>query len=242
MRQGPTQHRPAPSWTRPITDRLSPAIKALVIGEGLIFLFFIMVPGWRGFLLEHVAMGAGFLGGELWQPISALALHVDPLSFIFCMLGVWFVGAAVERMTGTRRLVELLVIPGVLANVVTVLVAATVGQPIRAQGGLGDGLIALFVAMGRLYRGMPLSLLGGLTLEARRASAVLVGFSLVVTLAQGGFAESVGILVAAGVGYLLGGSGTLVGWFDRWRLHRVRRRLGVLEGGRPRDGKPRYMN
>ena len=241
MRQGPSQHRPAPAWTRPITERLSPLIKTVVIAEALVFVFYVMVKAWRPFLLDHVAMGSGFLAGEIWQPVTALLLHTDVLNFVFSMLGLWFVGAAVERLIGPRRLVEILVIPGVLANLATALAGVAFNHPVMSAG-IGDGVLALFVVMGRQYDRAPVSLLGGLTLEARRAAAILVGFSLVVTLAQGGFAQAVGILVASGAGYLLGGSSSLLGAIDRWRLKRIRRRLGVIEGGRSRSDRPSYLN
>ena len=44
MRDLPPRRRaPAPAWTRPITERLTPTIKALVVVETLVYFFYVFV-------------------------------------------------------------------------------------------------------------------------------------------------------------------------------------------------------
>src|SRR5688572_3055936 len=121
-----------PSWMRPITERLSPVIKALVIAETLIFVFYVMVQGLKWFFVEHLALSAAALRGEVWQPVTALFVHLEGFSFFFSLIGLWFFGAAVERQLGTRRFLILFLGSGVAANVAMGLVATALqrGQTI----------------------------------------------------------------------------------------------------------------
>src|SRR4051812_39876084 len=117
-----------PSWMRPITERLSPVVKALVVLESVLFAFYVVVTPARVFFNEHLALGPGALKGELWQLATALVVHLDPISFFFNMIGLWFVGATVERSIGTRRFLTLFLVSGIAANVVMLLLAVAIGE------------------------------------------------------------------------------------------------------------------
>src|SRR5205809_494316 len=86
-----------PSWMRPITDRLSPVIKFLVISNALLFVYYLFARGSQDFIRLHLALSPRLLAGEIWQPVTSLFVHVDALNFCFNMLGLWFVGATIER-------------------------------------------------------------------------------------------------------------------------------------------------
>ena len=45
--------------------------------------------------------------GWVWQFLTYGFLHFEPLGFLFSMLGIYFIGSAVEAQTGPRRFVEL---------------------------------------------------------------------------------------------------------------------------------------
>ena len=54
MRDLPPRRRsPAPAWTRPITERLTPAVKALVLIQTVLFLFYVMVREMRPVFEAH---------------------------------------------------------------------------------------------------------------------------------------------------------------------------------------------
>jgi membrane associated rhomboid family serine protease len=236
-----------PSWMRPITERLSPVVKALVIINAALFFFYAMVKEAQVFFQEHLAIGPGVLRGELWQPVSSLFVHVDFLSFAFNLIGLWFVGATIERALGTRRFLTLFFGAGILSNVVMVAVAVLLGAP-QLFPGCGNAVLALFVAFGTIYDRQPARVLGGLVVQARVLAMILVGFAVLADLSRGAWAMLAGDLVAILMGYTLaGGRGESLkrGWTG-WRAKRVRRRYQILEGGRgANERKPRrtpYVN
>jgi rhomboid family protein len=227
---------------RPITDRLSPVIKFLVIANTLVFVFYLFAKNWREFMAQHLAISERILAGEIWQPVTALFVHVDPLSFFFNMLGLWWGGATVERHVGTRWFLVIYFLTGVVANLVIVGWSVWAGFWPPATG-CGSSVIALYVAIGTIYDRQPMRILGNLVLEARIFIAILMGFVVLMDLASGVRAYLVAHLAVMLMGYLMaGGRGE---WLKRrWgsaRAKRVRRRYQVIEGGR-RGTRPEDLN
>lgn len=235
------RRNPAPAWLRPITERLSPAIRNLVIIQALLFGLYIMASPLRPRLAAHLALGPLVASGELWQPVTSLFVHLDLWSFIFDLIGLWFVGATIERDLGRRRFLVMFFASGVLANVA---IAAFIGlfQWNVVYSGCGDSVLALFVGLGVIYGRTQVRVFGSLALQARVLSAIFVGLSVLSALMQGAWPALAGTLIAVSLGYFLSGGKT------RWILEFVshvwpRRRSGlqVLDGGRGKSGK-KYVN
>jgi membrane associated rhomboid family serine protease len=226
---------------RPITQRLSPAIRNLVVVEAVLFGLYIMAASLRAPITAHLALGPLVAAGEYWQPATALFVHLDLWSFIFDLIGLWFVGATIERALGQRRLLLILFGAGLAANVVMALVGAAL-QWTAIYAGCGDSVLALFVALGVLFGRTEVRVFGSMVLQARILTYVLVGMSLVSALLQRAWPSLAGTLVAVGVGYFLAGgkSGPILNFLTRWTRPR-RSILEVLEGGRGKRGK-KYMN
>jgi membrane associated rhomboid family serine protease len=223
---------------RPITERLSQAVKVLVIADAVLFFFAVLVEPARTFFKEHLALTPGTLTGEVWQPVTALFIHLDVLSFFLNMVGLWFVGASLERTMGTRKFLAIFFVPAVAANVVAVLVAALLHSP-QLYSGCGIAVMALFVAFGTLFDRAPARILGGLVLEARVLTAILVGFSLLADIVRATWPMLAADITAVIVAYVMcGGRGEdLRRLLGGMRAKRSRRRYTVLEGGRkgPKD-------
>jgi membrane associated rhomboid family serine protease len=243
MRDLPPRRRSGTSsgWTRPITDRLTPAIKILVIAQAVMFLFYVFVREIRPLFEAHLAVGPGFMHGELWQPLTALFVHFDVLGFIFNLIGLWFVGAFIERTNGTQRFLRLFFTAGILSFIAMGLVASFRGY------GRGDGcsyaVLALFVAFGRMYDRTPTQVLGGLTLQARHLAMILVGWSVIADLMRGDWPGLAASVVSTVVGFVLAGGG-LGELLSLLRAKRLRRRYRVLDGGQAPVArkKNRYWN
>jgi membrane associated rhomboid family serine protease len=220
---------------RPITERLTPAVKALVIAQTVVFCFYAVVREARPLIEAHLALGPGMLRGEVWQPVTALFVHLDWLGFIFDMIGLWFVGAFIERTNGTRRFLQLFFTAGILSFVTLGLVGSLKSY------GLGDGcsaaVLALFVAFGKMYGGAPAQILPGLVMRARYLTLLLVGFALVADLSRGNWAGIASTLVACAVGYAMAGGG-FSDLLALLRARRLRRRYRVLDGGQSRASTP----
>jgi membrane associated rhomboid family serine protease len=243
----PRSRRPErPSWTRPIAARLTPAIKALVITDALLFFLFVFSTVAAPWMKAHLAIHPDFIARrELWQPLTALFVHFNPLGFVFNVIGLWWGGAALEQAQGTRRFLALFLLSGVLSNIAFALVSRATGVPIPFEG-CSLAVLALFVAFGRIYGREQVRLFGALALQAWHASALLVGFALVMDLIQvpeAGWGGVAATLVATAVGYLMAAPGGLRELYDVWRVRRHRRRYRVIEGGAGRRGRPpKYWN
>lgn len=226
---------------RPLADRLSPVIRAFVIVDALLLAFYALVKPARSFVEQHLALGPSLLSGEIWQLATSLFVHVEPLGFFFNILGLWFVGAAVEREFGTRRFLALFLVPGVAANATMGFLQASLGRPDFFTG-CGQSVLALFVAFAVAYGRAPARILGSLVIEARTLSLIIVGFALLADIANGIWSALAGTLVAVGLGYLLaGGRGDgLRDLLHGLRARRARRRYQIIEGGR--SGRPPYLN
>jgi membrane associated rhomboid family serine protease len=224
---------------KPITDRLSPTITSLVIATVTVALFYIVVTPIRGFVASHLALNvAAFLGPEPWQIVTSLFVHLDPLSAFFNLLGIWFVGATIERELGRRRFLILFFVPALVANLVVAAGLALAVPGPQTFAGSGMAVLGLFVAFGKLYGRTPVRVFGGLVLEARTLAMILVGFAVFANLLAGpNLVGLLGDLVAIGLAFgLTGGRGT--GFDDLFRgMGKPKRHLGVMSGGqRPGNG------
>jgi membrane associated rhomboid family serine protease len=232
---------PAPAWMRPFTERLSPTIRNLVVALSVMFGLFIMASGLRAPISAHLALGPAVAWGELWQPATSLFVHLDLWSFVFDLIGLWFVGATIERALGRRRFLLLFFGSGLAANVTIALLALGLAQPGFAAG-CGDSVLALFVALGVLYGPSPVRVWGRLVLPANVLTGILVGMAVLAGLLQGAWASLGGTLVAVGLAYFLSGGKvrTIVEFLARLRRGR-RSVLRVFDGGRgKKNGK--YVN
>lgn len=235
----PRRRQPAPAWTRPITERLTPTVKALVIAITLGYVFFVLAKSWNEWMVAHLLLGPGLFRGELWQLVTSLWLNTRFVAWLFTVIGLWWVGAFVERARGTRFFIRLLLVSGLASNLAAALMtwvfAGAVG-PYRSDGA-SFALLAVFVAFARIYGARPAQLWGALSMRADYFTWILVGFSLLVSLANGDWPGVVASVVAIGVA--LAFTGGVRDLRDSWRQARMRSRYRVLEGGKR---KPTYFN
>ncbi len=71
---------------------------------------------------------AAFTHGHLWQALTYTFLNPDPIGLIFAALGLWFLGASLEAMWGTRRFVTFYFATSVLAALATAVVGIFFGS------------------------------------------------------------------------------------------------------------------
>lgn len=226
---------------RPLTERLSPTIRTLIVILAVMFGLAVMARGLREPIAAHLALGPGIWAGELWQPVTSLFVHTDLWGFFFNVLGLWFVGATVERMLGRRRFLVLFFVTGIVANLVVAGLIGLLGMPVRNEG-CGDSVLGLFVALGVIYGRTPVRVFGQLVLQARVLAWILVGIAVLSLALQRVWPLLGGTLVAQGLAYALAGGnlGPVGAFLDGLRGKRSSR-LEVLEGGRAKRKKP-YVN
>ena len=218
-----------------VTARMTPAIKVLVIANVAIYLLYVFVKEVRPLMLQHLAVGEN-MRHEPWQPITALFVHFDPLSVVFNLIGLWFVGAFIERTQGTRRFLTLFFGAGILANVAIGLVASVYGAR-SVYAGTSAAVLALFVAFGRIYGRAPTQVLGSLYLKANQLAMIFVGWALLADLLRRDLPGVAGTVVVTLVGYFMAAPGGLREAYDTFRARRHRQRYKVIDGGVPSRAK-----
>jgi membrane associated rhomboid family serine protease len=233
--------RPVPAWIRPLTERLSPTIRNLVIAEAVLFGLYVMVAPLREPILAHLALGPRLFAGEVWQLGTSLFVHVDPLGFLLGMVGLWFVGATIERTLGRRRFLLIFFGSGLVANLVLAGLMVAFATPLRNLG-CGDSVLALFVALGVAYGRTPVRVWGSLALPARVLAWILVAWSVLALVLQAQWPSLLSTLVAQGLAYVLaGGRLGAVGAFLAGLRGKPRGRFDVMDGGRSKRDK-KYVN
>jgi membrane associated rhomboid family serine protease len=235
---------------RRINDYLTPTVKALVIVDTAIFLFFVVVRQSRPFIAGHLALGPGFFAGELWQPITALFVHLDFFNFVFSMIGLWSVGSTIDRTQGRRRFLTVFLGSGVLANLVIAAFFWHRGAPPAVfHDGSMFSVVALFVANARIFgrqaaQFWPIPIF----LQARYVTLIIVVFLALSFVTQGRRDMLAALAVTVAFSYFAaaaGGFTELRTFFanarDAAKVRRHRRRFGVIEGG-DRPPKKKYVN
>jgi membrane associated rhomboid family serine protease len=232
-----------PPWLRPVAQRLSPTIRTLVVALAVPWLFYMLVRPARGLIDAYLALGPGVMRGWVWQIGTALLVDRNPLAFLN-LLGLWFVGAAIERTLGRRRFLAVFFIPGLAANIVIALLSAWWGWGAwTPTSGCGDAVLGLFVGLAVLYGPAQVRVIGALAMPARVLAALFVGLALVSSAAYGAWPVVFGTLTAASLAYVLcGGRGRDLGNFVSWVQHKIgRRRWRIMDGGK-RSERPGYFN
>jgi membrane associated rhomboid family serine protease len=227
---------------------LTPAVRALVIANGVGYLLTLVAPGlsiWLG-LVPALVVERWWL----WQPVSYMFLHGGLFHLLFNMLALWMFGVDLERRLGTRFFIRFYFVAGIGAAATTLLVSLLpfgFSESLYASVTVGasGAVYGLLVAFAMAYPHRPIYLYLLFPIPAR-VFVVIVGaisFLSSVSEPRGGVAHAthLGGLVV-GYLYLAGQRGRL--WSSvrsqwlRWRLARLRKRFNVHEGGRKGDGGP----
>ncbi len=227
-----------PPWMRPLAQRLSPTIRALVLAVAVPWVVYMLVQPLRALMDEYLVIGPGVMRGQIWQVFTSIFVDRNPLGFLN-LLGLWFVGAAIERTLGRRRFLLVFFVTGLAANVVYALLSAWWGRWLP-NSGCGDSVLGLFVGLAVLYGPAQVRIIGSLAMPARVLTALFVGLALLANLAYGAWPSFFATLTAVVTAYVLcGGRGNgLAKLLLGLQRKMARSRMRVMEGGkakRPRD-------
>jgi membrane associated rhomboid family serine protease len=221
--------------------RLSPAIRALLIAEAAIYAVYLLVRPLRPMMEAHLAVGPRLFVGEYWQLVTAIFLHLDPQSLFWNVVGIWWAGADVERAQGTRRMLTLFLVGGILTNLTYAVVERHTFGEGAIFGGASFAVLTLIAAWGRIYDRTPMSIFGAFSLQARHIAMALIVWSVVASLAGPvvNWASLGATAVAVVVGLVGATPRGFDGLWDALKLRRLRRRYRVIDGGRP---PKKYVN
>lgn len=193
-------------------------------------------PAW---VALHLAASAAqtFGNHELWQPFTALWIHLGGRSLILNALALWMFGAPLERWWGARRFLLFFVLTGVLG--LTLGVSVGLLQPQTVLSGSSGAAMAMMVAFAYLFPNHLVFFYGLLPLKAKLFALLLVLFVAVGSLLGQAWLEMATQLGGAAAAFLF-----LVRP-GRTRSQVVREpsrpRLQVIQGGK-REKEKRYLN
>jgi membrane associated rhomboid family serine protease len=137
--------------------RFSGAVRNLVLINTAVFIVLLLLMSFARDQAQWV-LARGLLSPEaikhgwIWQFFTYGFLHVEPLNFLFSMLGIYFIGSAVEAQTGPKRFVELYLVSLVGAGLFGFVLSLTGVVAQGAAVGSGPAANALLMVFYLLYR------------------------------------------------------------------------------------------
>ena len=222
-------------------DRLTPTVRNLIIAVTLGYFFLVLAPAANGWMIAHLFLGPGLFHGEVWQLVTGLFLHVRFTAWIFSVIGLWWVGAFVERVKGQRFFLGVFFGAGIAANVVAALASLALSGAAGAarSDGAAFALTATFVAFARIYGARPAQIWGAFSMRADYFTGILIGFSLLLALVNRDFAGFLAEVTAIAVALAATGPLKVSSLFPTLsRTGRAKARYRVLDGGKRPPNRP----
>lgn len=191
-------------------------------------------PAWVAlYLAASAEQTLGLL--QVWQPLSAVWIHLFARDLLFNALCLWLFGAALERWWGSRRFFIFWVVTGVVGLVVGVLFGMLL--PAARLAGSSGAALAMVLACSFIFPRHLVSLYQVIPVRARLLCLLLASFLVVGNIFSQAFLTVAVQLGGAAVSLLfifpLGRS------WGALRLRRAKKKFGVVEGGKK---DKRYLN
>jgi membrane associated rhomboid family serine protease len=144
--------------------RFSGAVRDLVLLNTAVFIVMLLLLSFAKnqalWVLSHALLDPEAIShGWIWQFLTYGFLHAEPLSFLFSMLGIYFIGSAVEAQTGPKRFIELYFVSLVgsgLAGYFFSLTGILAQGPAAGSGPAANALLMVFYLLYRDARIMPM--------------------------------------------------------------------------------------
>jgi membrane associated rhomboid family serine protease len=143
--------------------RFRGAVRGIVLASAAIYLVILLLVSFTPPLGQKIVeIGTldpeHVLRGWVWQFVTYGFVSIDPLSFVLVMVGIYFIGSAVEERIGSRKFTELYFFSIIGAGAFGFLASLTgvVGQGLAfSAGAAANGLLMVFYL---LYRDAPIML------------------------------------------------------------------------------------
>ena len=137
--------------------RFHGAVRNLILVNTAVFIVLLLLSAFARNQAQWVVdLGAlspeAIRHGWIWQFLTYGFLHVDPFNFLLSMLGIYFIGSAVEAQTGPRRFIELYLVSLVGAGIIGFLLSLTGTFAHGGAMGSGPAANALLMVFYLLYR------------------------------------------------------------------------------------------
>jgi membrane associated rhomboid family serine protease len=207
----------------------------LVIATSVVFVVWVfMPPAQRAQLAAAILLTPAALRHlQLWKVLTTSFLDPSAFNFILDILMLWMFVPTLERWWGTRRFLGFAAATSIFGHLVGALVGLALGREV-ASGGLGPFIWASIVAFGVVFAAQPVQLFGVVPIKGRSlaiGAALLMGLMILVNRT---WVQGAGVLAAMALALVLTRAGGLSPrlWLLKLRRARVRRQLGVIQGGK----------
>src|SRR5262249_24313555 len=153
--------------------RLGRGMLAVLLASVAVSLLVALVPELAAHLVLFPERALRHL--ELWQPLTALFVHLSLGSLLFTALLLWLLGSFVDRAVGSRETVLLVLVTGVTGYFALAAVALALGLGRRPFFGADPSLFALMLAPAFIYGRQQILMMGVLPARADVISWIFCG-------------------------------------------------------------------
>jgi membrane associated rhomboid family serine protease len=228
------------------TPKLTPAAKWLLIVHVALFVLWVM----GGETLQAqmarwlVLTPGSLLDGHVWKLATGPIFTTSGFDAFFDALMLWMFIPTLERFWGTRRFVWFFVWTALVGSAAGVLVGIALGQLGTPVMGLSPFVFACIAAYGVVFYGQEARLFGLLPLKSHVFAIGLAVILAITTVLNARWVSGAASFAAMGLAVLITRRGGLSPnlWWLRARRWWLRRKLGVVDGGRSSSSKQRWMN
>lgn len=211
--------------------KLTPAVKAVMVACGVMYLVELVAVNWLRYIemLDVLALVPRRVVGSywVWQLVTYPWVHdpTNPTPLLFNLLGLWLIGAMLEKRWGSWPFMKFYVLTSCWGGVTVVVLHLIFGAEAPVFGS-SAAVDALLVAFGILYPEMPIWFFGILPLKGKHFVLILVALQILYAAAGGD-----AITVAMHFGGMAAGALLVTGL---WRPSRLRLRLFGAPKPKPR--------
>jgi len=252
----PRGHDDGPT-TQIALPRLTPAVKAMLIGLLALFVAQLIYERWlfvnKPTLVAHLAViPRSVARGQLWRMVTyPLVQPIDITSLMYGALGLYFFGGPLEEQWGTRRFLFfsflVVLLSGLVATLYGFVHPVFYTQPVY---GVAPVSYAMTAAWGTRF---PNARLLFPPVSGKVLVWIILGIALLMVLARSQEVSPAASVGAIGIGWVLARYWDRIeDWLDRRELKRLRakkertlRGLHVVTDDRPKKDRPidkRYLN
>jgi membrane associated rhomboid family serine protease len=225
---------------------LTPAVKALLIANGALFLAQLVMPALTSY--GGLTPAAVLESLWIWQPVTYMFLHAGLTHLVFNMLALWMFGVELEKIWGTQAFARFYFLCG-LGAAATTIVASLLPFDfanflyVTPTVGASGAIYGLLAAFGVMFANRPIYMYFLFPVPARIFVLITGAITLLLSVtSSGGQMAHLAHLGGLLTGWLLlmrgrgGMMAELKYRYTKWRLQRARRRFDVHQGGRSGGG------
>jgi len=214
---------------------------------GLSLVFILLDQSTRDTLTKWVIASRDqvFVHGRVWTLATSPFLQPDFLGLLLNLFILWAFVPTLERFWGTNRFYRFVAITSLAGTIAGTLFGFVTGRDVAIVG-LSPFIYASVVAFGVIYARQPVQFFGVLPLSGRQLMYGFIGFLVLFVGLQQAWEEGAAFAAAMITAAVMTSKRWSPGLaWRRWRIARARKRLSVIEGGKPREPKrpgERFIN